>query len=167
FVGWTLFILHDGYGIGSEALPAPQATLMKMVVEGVFQGQMPWALIMIGAFAAIVVELLGISSLPFAVGLYLPLKLTTPIMIGAIAKSAIERTKDHEHLKERRENGVLFSSGLIAGGALVGILFAVLAYSGVEMSLGGAEWLGIFANPISLALFVGLALVLYRAARTS
>ena len=166
FVGWTLFILHDGYGIGSAALPAPQATLMKMVVEGVFQGQMPWALIMIGAFAALVVELFGISSLPFAVGLYLPLSLTTPIMIGALVKSAIEKTRDTEHLKGRRENGVLFSSGLIAGGALVGILFAVLAYSGVEMGLGG-EWMGFLANPVSLALFLGLALVLYRAARSN
>ncbi len=166
FVGWTLFILHDGYGIGSAALPAPQATLMKMVVQGVFQGQMPWALVMIGAFAALVVELFGISSLPFAVGLYLPLSLTTPIMVGALVKSAIERTKDKEQLKERRGNGVLFSSGLIAGGALIGILFAVLAYSGIEMGLGGGEWMGILSNPVSLALFVGLALVLYRAARS-
>jgi len=166
FVGWTLFILHDGYGIGSAALPAPQATLMKMVVQGVFQGQMPWGLVMIGAFAALVVELLGISALPFAVGLYLPLSLTTPIMIGALVKSALEKTKDAEQLKVRGENGVLFSSGLIAGGALVGIILAVLACSGAKMGLGGGEWMGFLSNPVSLALFLGLGFVLYRSARS-
>ncbi|MBN2208495.1 MAG: oligopeptide transporter, OPT family [Candidatus Coatesbacteria bacterium] len=166
FVGWTLFILHDGYGIGSAALPAPQATLMKMVVQGVFQGQMPWGLVMIGAFAALIVELLGISALPFAVGLYLPLNLTTPIMIGALVKSALEKTKDAEQLKVRRESGVLFSSGLIAGGALVGIILAVLACSGAEMGFGGGEWMGFLNNPISLALFLGLGFVLYRSARS-
>jgi len=167
FVGLTLFLLHDGYGIGSPDLPAPQATLMKMVVEGVFTAKMPWALIAVGAFAALVVELFGVSSLPFAVGLYLPLKLTTPIMIGAVVRTLIEKGKDGGLIKARLENGVLYSSGLIAGGALVGILFAVLAYSGVDFGCGAGDWMGFLCNPISLALFLGLALTVYKAARSS
>ena len=166
FVGGTLFILHEGYGIGSAALPAPQATLMKMVVQGVFQGKMPWTLITVGAFAALVVELFGISSLPFAVGLYLPLELTTPIMMGALVKSAVEKRGHAERLKGRGEGGILFSSGLIAGGALVGIAFALIAYSGAKMGFGGGKWMGPWADPVSLALFVGLAASLYKAARS-
>lgn len=164
FVGATLLILHRTYQIGSAALPAPQATLMKMVVQGVFKGQMPWELVIVGACAACVVELFGVSSLPFAIGLYLPLSLSTPIMIGAVVRLIVE-ARSRTSLAPAREGGVLFASGLVAGGALVGILLAILVCCGVAIGAGGGNWLGRLNNPFSLAVFAGLALILYKAAR--
>jgi hypothetical protein len=86
FVGWVILRLHKGVGIGSEELPAPQATLMSLVVKGVITGDLPWRFVIIGIFLAAIVELVGIRSLPFAVGVYLPLYLTTPIMAGGLLR---------------------------------------------------------------------------------
>lgn len=128
-IGGVLYLLSTAWGYGSPELPAPQATLMKMVVEGVMGGDLPWALIFCGAFIAIVVEILQIPVLPFAVGLYLPIHLSTPIMVGGLIRLYYDRKKmDSETEKKNMvENGVLYSSGLIAGEGLVGILLAVFA----------------------------------------
>jgi len=127
-IGAVLYLLDAAWGYGSPELPAPQATLMKMIVEGVMGGNLPWSLIGIGAFIAIIVEVLGIPVLPFAIGLYLPIHLSTPMMIGGLVKWAVDKKKASDAEKKDIEaNGILYSSGLIAGEGLVGILLAVLA----------------------------------------
>lgn len=128
-IGATLYLFDTAMGYGSEALPAPQATLMKLIVEGVMDGNLPWTLIGIGAFIALVVEFLGIPVLPFAIGLYLPVHLSTPMMVGGAVKWLIEKKKglDEKQRKDADQNGILFSSGMIAGEGLVGVLIAVLA----------------------------------------
>jgi len=128
-IGGVLYLLSMAWGYGTQELPAPQAMLMKMVVEGVMDGQLPWALIFCGAFIAIVVEILGIPVLPFAVGLYLPIHLSTPIMVGGLIRLYYDKKKMDSEADRKQivENGVLYSSGLIAGEGLVGILLAVFA----------------------------------------
>lgn len=128
-VGGVLYLLNAAWGYGSAELPAPQATLMKMVVEGVMGGNLPWALVFAGVAIAIVVEILGIPVLPFAVGLYLPIHLSTPMMVGGLIRLYFEKKKglSDDERKEKTDKGILYSSGLIAGEGLVGILLAVFA----------------------------------------
>ncbi len=128
-IGGVLYLLDLAWGYGSTELPAPQATLMKMIVEGVMGGNLPWVLVGIGAFIAIVVEILGIPVLPFAIGLYLPIHLSTPMMVGGLIKLFVEKRRNigEAEKKEAHANGILYSSGLIAGEGLVGILLAVFA----------------------------------------
>ena len=116
-------------GYGSDDLPAPQAVLMKMIVEGVMGGNLPWNLVFVGVFIALVVEVLGIPVLPFAIGLYLPIYLSVPMMLGGLLRWYLEKRK-YASEKEKDnvvQSGVLYSSGLIAGEGIVGILLAVLA----------------------------------------
>ena len=128
-IGAILYLLSAAWGYGSQELPAPQATLMKMIVEGVMGGNLPWNLVFAGAFIGIVVEVLGIPVLPFAVGLYLPIHLSTPMMLGGVVRWIFEKRKNmtEKAKKDMIENGVLYCSGLIAGEGLVGILLAVFA----------------------------------------
>lgn len=128
-IGGVLYLLNAAWEYGSDQLPAPQAMLMKMVVEGVMNGNLPWALVFAGVFIAIVVEILGIPVLPFAVGLYLPIHLSTPMIVGGLVRLYFEKKKgENENVRKRKvEKGVLYSSGLIAGEGLVGILLAVFA----------------------------------------
>lgn len=128
-IGGVLYLLNSAWGYGSSQLPAPQASLMKMVVEGVMGGNLPWTLVFTGVGIAIVVEILRIPVLPFAVGLYLPIHLSTPMMVGGLIRLYFDRKKmaSEEERKEKVENGILFSSGLIAGEGLIGILLAVFA----------------------------------------
>lgn len=128
-IGGVLYLLHTAWGYGSTQLPAPQATLMKMVVEGVMEGNLPWVLVIAGAGIAIMAEILRMPVLPFAVGLYLPVHLSAGIMAGGLVRLYLEKKKNlpEEHKKGMIERGVLYCSGLIAGEGLVGILLAVLA----------------------------------------
>ena len=128
-IGGILYLLNAAWGYGSSELPAPQATLMKMVVEGVMGGNLPWALVFTGVFIAIVVEILGIPVLPFAIGLYLPIHLSTPIMAGGLIRFYLEKKKySSEKAKtESVQSGVLYTSGMIAGEGIIGILLAVFA----------------------------------------
>lgn len=128
-IGGVLYLLNAAWGFGSPELPAPQANLMKMVVEGVMGGNLPWTLVFVGVAIAIVVEILRIPVLPFAVGLYLPIHLSTPIMVGGLIRLYFEKKKMGSETQRSHvvENGVLYSSGLIAGEGLVGILLAVFA----------------------------------------
>lgn len=119
--GGVLYLLNAAWGYGSAELPAPQATLMKMVVEGVMEGNLPWTLVICGVCLAVVVEILQIPVLPFAVGLYLPVHLSTPMMAGGLIRWYVERKK------RQTGKGILYASGLIAGEGLVGILLAVSA----------------------------------------
>ena len=118
------------YGLRNEivsgALPAPQANLMKLVIDGVLQGSLPWALVLSGIFIAVIVEMLGINSLAFAVGLYLPMSLSVPIMVGGLIRWWIDRGREEKEFEERRERGILYCSGLIAGAALVGLILVMV-----------------------------------------
>ena len=130
-IGGVMYLLNAAWGFGNSAqLPAPQATLMKLVVEGVMGGTLPWRLVYCGVFAAVVIEILGLPVLPIAIGLYLPIHLSAPIFVGGILKKISESAKwdrSKGEKNERVERGLLYSSGLIAGEGLVGILLAVLS----------------------------------------
>lgn len=128
-IGGVLYLLNAAWGFGGTEIPAPQATLMKMVVEGIMNGNLPWTLVFSGVGIAIVVEILGIPVLPFAVGLYLPIYLSTPMIVGGLIRLYFDKKKmsSEEERKGKVENGILYSSGLIAGEGLVGILLAVFA----------------------------------------
>lgn len=126
-VGAILYLLNSAWGFGSTSLPAPQATLMKVVVEGVMGGNLPWTLIFIGAFIAVVCELIGIATMPFAVGMYLPIGTNACIFVGGIIKYVFEKVKVSDKKREKMQSrGLLFSSGMIAGEGLIGILLAIL-----------------------------------------
>lgn len=145
-IGGVLYLLSLAWGYGSNELPAPQASLMKMVVEGVMDGNLPWSLVFVGVFIAIVVEILKIPVLPFAVGLYLPIHLSTPMMVGGLVRWWFDRKKGKVG-SEGIERGVLYSSGLIAGEGIVGIMLAVFAIIkvGPEKTLGDViDFSGVF-----------------------
>lgn len=120
-ISGVLYLLNNAWGFGSDELPAPQASLMKIVVEGVMEGNLPWNLILAGAAIAVAIEFLGIPSLPFAVGMYLPIHLSSAIMLGGIIRYIVEKLA-----KEKVDKGILFSSGMIAGEGLVGIILAIM-----------------------------------------
>lgn len=133
-IGGVMYLLNEAWGFGSKEIAAPQATLMKMVVEGVMEGTLPWVLVFIGVFVAIVVRILGIPVLAFAIGLYLPIHLSTPIMAGGAIKWFIEsrKNKSEEDKKNAVDKGILYSAGLIAGEGIVGILLAIFAVIGID-----------------------------------
>ena len=133
-IGATLYLLDSAWGFGSEELGAPQATLMKMVIEGVMDGNLPWGLVFIGVGIAVVIEIIGIPVLPFAIGIYLPVQLNACIMVGGIIRLFFDRIKGDKK-DGIVQNGVLFCSGMIAGEGLVGIVLAILAVLGVGSAL--------------------------------
>ncbi|MCD4689919.1 oligopeptide transporter, OPT family [bacterium] len=166
FIGWVVLFLHDTYGIGSEELPAPQAVLMSMVVRGVLTMSLPWTLVLIGALLAGCVELLGVPSLPFAVGLYLPIRLSVPIMVGGMVRLFGERAGSERVRQARRENGVLMSSGLIAGGAIIGLLVAWFDNIGLTERISfGSGWAGVYNDPVAIVMFALLTWSLVRVVR--
>jgi putative OPT family oligopeptide transporter len=128
-VAASVFLLGKGLTFGSEALPAPQATLMKTVVEGVLQANLPWGLVLAGASMSIVATLLGIPALPFAVGIYLPASAMMPVFLGGCLRSLTEwmAKRNKEDVRARTDKGVLLGSGLIAGEGLVGVAVAIYA----------------------------------------
>lgn len=129
-IGGTLYLLDSAWGFGSEELAAPQATLMKLIIEGVMGGNLPWALVFTGVFIAVVVEIIGIPVLPFAIGIYLPVQLNACIMVGGIVRLVLDKLKNKN--KDKIVNdGILFCSGMIAGEGLVGIILALFAVLGV------------------------------------
>ena len=136
-IGAILYLLSNAWGgYGTKDLPAAQATLMKMIVEGVMGGNLPWNLVFVGVFIAIVVEVLGIPVLPFAIGLYLPIYLSVPMMLGGLLRWFLEKRK-YASEKEKNatvQSGILYSSGLIAGEGIVGIVLAALA--GIPLGTG-------------------------------
>ena len=132
-VGFVLYLLNEAWGYGTEQLPAAQATMMKMLVEGIMNAELPWALIFIGVFIAVMAEILKVPVMPFAVGMYLPFSLSAGIMAGGVVRFIVEKIKGtDEEKKERSDRGVLFTSGLIAGEGIMGIVLAVLAVLEVD-----------------------------------
>ncbi len=168
-LGLTLDILHSAYTIGSETLPAPQATLMKSVAEGVFQGNLPWNFVIIGAVLGvliIVADLIQksrgsdfrIPILAVAVGIYLPITLSTPIFIGGMVSHF---TRKHRETNPENKQGLLFASGLITGEALMGILVAVPIFISGDKNwwfeISGFSWLGVLLFIIITAILTKIA----------
>jgi len=144
FVCLTVLALGKGFGFGSEELPAPQATLMKLVIDGVLDQDLPWGLVAIGVGIAFACEIARIPSLPFAVGVYLPVSTMTPIFVGGLIRLWMERTaKDDTVAADRRERGVLLGSGFVGGEGLLGVGIALVAVAKSKRPDGiGMEWLG-------------------------
>lgn len=161
FVCMSVLLLDKAYGFGTSELPAPQATLMKLVIEGVLQQSLPWILVGIGAAIAVIVELLRIPSLPFAVGIYLPITTTMPVFLGGLLRMVVEkRARTEEEKSERRESGILFGSGLVGGEGLLGVGIAAIAFLyGAPPSGIGHSWAGSAAPWVALAAFALLAFV--------
>ena len=136
-IGGVLYLLDSAWGYGGAEVPAPQATLMKMIVEGIMGGNLPWNLVFTGVFLAIALEILRIPVMPFAIGLYLPIYLNTSIMIGGAVRWFMDSRKnvDAATKEEQTTNGTLFCAGMIAGEGLVGILLAVFAVFGISTAL--------------------------------
>lgn len=155
-IGGVLLLLNNAWEFGSEALSAPQATLMKMITEGVMNGNLPWSLVFIGVFIGIVIEILGIPILPVAIGLYLPLELSATIMVGGAARWFVDKRSSEKEKKNEASGGILFCSGLIAGEGLVGILLAILAVVGVSdaLDLSGTVNLGLAGAVVLLVIMV-------------
>ncbi len=143
-IGGVLYLLNNAYGYGGAEVPAPQATLMKMIVEGIMGGNLPWNLVFCGVFLAIGLEILRVPVMPFAIGLYLPIYLNATIMIGGVVRMWMDgRQNVDEKVKESQStDGTLYCAGMIAGEGLVGIALAVLTVMGVSMDLSGNINLG-------------------------
>ena len=153
FVCLSVLLLAKTFGFGSDELPAPQATLMKLVIDGVLDQALPWGLVAMGIGIALVCELLRIPSLPFAVGVYLPVSTMTPIFLGGLIRLWMERSAESEEQRvSRRERGVLLGSGFVGGEGLLGVGIAAAAFiQGRKPDGIGTEWLG----PHWLAMLVG------------
>jgi putative OPT family oligopeptide transporter len=169
-IGMTTLYLHRVMGIGSESLPAPQATLMSTIIKGLLSQNLPWGLVLVGVFISVTLALCGIHSLSFAVGSYLPIATTAPIFVGGLVRAYVEKRTGV--LEESEVGaGTLFSSGLIAGGSLAGILYAILfgrnLIAEAESVMGPIPVIhegtsGMIAGAL---LFLALAVVLARAAQ--
>ena len=158
-IGYVLYLLNAAWGFGSNEIPAPQATMMKMLVEGIMNEELPWAMILIGVFIAIVVEILKMPVMPFAVGMYLPFSLSAGIMAGGIVRIFVEKKKGTEaEKKARTDRGLLFTSGMIAGEGIIGILLAVFAVVKIDSKI-----ILPFHLPQvgSLVLYIALLVLLY------
>jgi len=141
-------------------LAAPQATLMKLIIEGVMGGNLPWALVFTGVFIAVVVELVGIPVLPFAIGVYLPVQLNACIMVGGLVRLLVEKlSKKKENKDEIVNDGILFSSGMIAGEGLVGILLAFFAIFGIDKVIDLSKFINPAVSNIGGLLLFGVIIL--------
>ena len=162
-IGGTLYLLDAAWGFGTDALAAPQATLMKMIIEGVMSAELPWDLVILGAIIAVVVEIIGIPVLPFAIGIYLPVHLNACIMVGGLVRLAFDKAKfggNEEKKKAVTNDGILFCSGMIAGEGLVGIILALLAVFGVDKVIDISGKLGLPEVVSNIGSIVVFALII-------
>lgn len=189
-IGWTLQTIDNSmqfegvkHAIGSDRYAAPQATLMATIIKGLLAQDLPWGLVFVGMFISVVVELCGVRSLSFAVGAYLPLSTTAPIFVGGLMKALADKMAGHKagHEESEVSSGMLYSTGLVAGGSLTGVAIALLSgisttnAEGREISIltwvldlvgiHGWESMGGWADIIGLVFFSGLCFMLLRAAR--
>jgi putative OPT family oligopeptide transporter len=141
-VGYVILILNETYGFtGEGALVAPQANAMAAVIQPLMAQQpAPWMLYAAGAFIALVLTMLKVPALPFALGMYIPMELNTPLLVGGLISHFVStRSRDEKINNARRERGTLIASGFIAGGALMGVISAILRYAGFNWV--NSEWL--------------------------
>jgi putative OPT family oligopeptide transporter len=166
FICAAVLALERAYHFGTPELPAPQANMMMLVIDGVLQAEVPWRLVMIGVGLSLVAEMFRLPSLAFAVGIYLPITTMTPIFIGGMIRRILEnRRRDSEAKGRVREQGVLFASGLIGGDGLMGVAIAFWAGGFGIPSVIGHEWMGPFAQPLALGMLAVLSYLIIRAAQ--
>ncbi len=157
-IGWVVMMLHEAFGIGSKDLSAPQATIMSLVVKGVMEANLPWNLVFIGMATAVIVELVGIRSLPFSIGLYLPIHLSTPIILGGVLHwYLVGRRAEKPYAGILTTRGTLFASGLIAGDAFLGVVLGAFKYADVNLV---PKWMPTAPHAVTLIPFGILAVVL-------
>ena len=161
-IGFVLQLLDNAWGYGSEAIPAPQATMMKMLVEGIMSAELPWSLILIGVCVAIVMEILKVPVMPFAVGMYLPFSLNAGIMAGGLVRLFMDKRNVSEKEKKASvDHGILFTSGLIAGEGLMGVILAIFAVAKLDKIIDLSKKFSI-GEIGSLIVFILLLLYLAR-----
>ena len=155
-IGGVLYLLNAAWGYGGAEVPAPQATLMKMIVEGIMGGNLPWNLVFIGVFLAIALEILRVPVMPFAIGLYLPIYLNASIMIGGVVRMFMDRRKnvDEETKTKQTTDGTLYCAGMIAGDGLVGILLAIFAVFGINVSIGESVNFGNIGGVVLMVIMI-------------
>ena len=155
-IGGVLYLLNAAWGYGGAEVPAPQATLMKMIVEGIMGGNLPWNLVFIGVFLAIALEILRVPVMPFAIGLYLPIYLNASIMIGGVVRLFMDRRKnvDEETKTKQTTDGTLYCAGMIAGEGLVGILLAIFAVFGINVSIGESVNFGNIGGVVLMVIMI-------------
>ncbi|MBE6701516.1 MAG: oligopeptide transporter, OPT family [Ruminococcaceae bacterium] len=159
-IGGTLFLLNKAWGFGTDELAAPQATLMKLIIEGVMEANLPWVLVFTGVFIAIIVEILRIPVLPFAIGVYLPIHLNACIMVGGLIRLAFDKMKKEKEEKDAIvSDGILFCSGMIAGEGLVGIILALFAILGIDKLIDLSSLIPASLVPIVSLLFFGIIIL--------
>ena len=161
-IGFVLQLLDNAWGYRSEAIPAPQATMMKMLVEGIMSAELPWSLILIGVCVAIVMEILKVPVMPFAVGMYLPFSLNAGIMAGGLVRLFMDKRNVSEKEKKASvDHGILFTSGLIAGEGLMGVILAIFAVAKLDKIIDLSKKFSI-GEIGSLIVFILLLLYLAR-----
>ena len=155
-IGGVLYLLNAAWGYGTAEIPAPQAQLMKMIVEGIMGGNLPWGLVFIGVFLAICLEILRIPVMPFAIGLYLPIYLNATIMIGGVVRGLLDRRKgvDEKTKTAQATDGTLYCAGMIAGEGLVGILLAIFAVVGISLDMSGVVNLGNIGGVVLMIIMI-------------
>ena len=155
-IGGVLYLLNAAWGYGTAEIPAPQAQLMKMIVEGIMGGNLPWGLVFIGVFLAICLEILRIPVMPFAIGLYLPIYLNATIMIGGVVRGLLDRRKgvDEKTKTAQSTDGTLYCAGMIAGEGLVGILLAIFAVVGISLDMSGVVNLGNIGGVVLMIIMI-------------
>ena len=155
-IGGVLYLLNAAWGYGTAEIPAPQAQLMKMIVEGIMGGNLPWGLVFVGVFLAICLEILRIPVMPFAIGLYLPIYLNATIMIGGIVRGLLDRRKgvDEKTKTAQATDGTLYCAGMIAGEGLVGILLAIFAVVGVSVDMSGVVSFGNIGGVVLMIIMI-------------
>jgi putative OPT family oligopeptide transporter len=166
-VGAVIMILSETYGYtpgyrSDAPLVAPQANAMAAIIEPLmFGGQTPWVLYIIGAILAIALDRIGIPALAFSLGMFIPLQLNIPLLAGGgLAWFISTRSKDEQVNKTRKEKGTLLASGLLAGGAIMGVVSAILKYAGVELAMPKTYQEGSIFNILAIVMFVGLCIYL-------
>jgi len=178
-IGGTLFLMHySSFGpIGSDKLPAPQGTLMATLIQGILGQKLQWGFVLVGAALAIAIQVMGISALAWAVGAYLPLSTTMPIFVGGAVRFIVEKMTGREESESEVSSGMLYSTGLVAGGSVAGVLIAGLSMiewnhhqtrllDWIQDHAGRlAEHQGDYANLIAVVLFAGLCYLQFRTGR--
>jgi hypothetical protein len=171
-------------GSSVQKFTAPKATLVSYIIKGILGGQLPWGLVLLGVFIAIVLELSGVSALAFAVGVYLPISTSAPIYVGGMVRWLVDRYTRRKHARTEltedqliaegdKSNGVLLSSGYIAGGTLAGVIFAFLAIPWKERLDGWEKWSsahnpffeGPWSDLLAMLPFIALSVLLYLVGR--
>ncbi len=157
-IGGILYLLNSAWTFGSTEVPAPQAMLMKTIVEGVMGGNLPWNLVFIGVFLALALEVVSVPVMPFAIGVYLPIETIAPVMLGGVVRWFVDRRKkvSAEQKAKQVTNGTLFSAGLIAGEGLTGVLLAIFAVLGIDgaFNLSGVINFGMAGSIVVLVLLI-------------